>query len=701
MRVKTHPPRTYFHISLDRAVGLCYCQDDSKSRVKEGCNVSRTEANEQYSRALKQGRKYHKDCILHGNYPYLQVLDEILDESMIAGRVDIGVVEIPIDQIVGTKTAGRRPAFAGNFMPLMSPDSEFAVKWKDLCAAHLGDEGIRDPIRCYEYLGRFYVQEGNKRVSVLRSYQALTIPAYVIRVIPIWSEDPEIQSYYDFMQSYALTGLYRVRFSRPGCFGKLQAALGYEPDHSWTEDERRRFTSGLFLFQQAFQKLGGESLPTTVVDALLVWLKVYPFDDLKTISAAELEKSLSAVWADVKVQSQSDPISVSTEPAGQEGGEGEALEEEPSSLLGRLFKPKLPSTLNVAFINERFPEESDWARAHDLGREYLETVMGGQVTVQVFNGLRTEAEADEAIGQAVERGAQVIFATTPPLIGACRKAAAQYPNLRILNCSAAMPYTGVRTYYSRIYEAKFISGAIAGAMSPDGRIGYVASNPIFGVPASINAFALGARLTNPRAKIELSWSCVEEDAMEALARRGVKLISNRDIPTPDRTREPWGLCQVREDGSFHSIASPYWHWGNVYVKLVRSIFRGGWDALSAQNGGKAVNYWWGMKSRVVDVLLDAETPAGVKRLVDILRQGLQDSTILPFQGPMLDQEGNLRHSESEWFSPEEILHMDWLCSGVEGSIPHYDQLLPMARSIVRFQGLTRDQIPPEKEGPIL
>ena len=295
----------------------------------------------------------------------------------------------------------------------------------------------------------------------------------------------------------------------------------------------------------------------------------------------------------------------------------------------------------------------------------------------------------------------MIFATTPPLIGACRKAAAQYPNLRILNCSAAMPYTGVRTYYSRIYEAKFISGAIAGAMSPDGRIGYVASNPIFGVPASINAFALGARLTNPRAKIELSWSCVEEDAMEALARRGVKLISNRDIPTPDRTREPWGLCQVREDGSFHSIASPYWHWGNFYVKLVRSIFRGGWDALSAQNGGKAVNYWWGMKSRVVDVLLDAETPAGVKRLVDILRQGLQDSTILPFQGPMLDQEGNLRHSESEWFSPEEILHMDWLCSGVEGSIPHYDQLLPMARSIVRFQGLTRDQIPPEKEGPIL
>ena len=65
--------------------------------------------------------------------------------------------------------------------------------------------------------------------------------------------------------------------------------------------------------------------------------------------------------------------------------------------------------------------------------------------------------------------------------------------MRVLNCSASMPYTGVRTYYSRIYEGKFLTGAIAGAMSRDGLIGYVASNPIFGVPASINAFALGRR----------------------------------------------------------------------------------------------------------------------------------------------------------------------------------------------------------------
>lgn len=654
--------------------------------------MSRQEAVEQYAAALKRGRKYYKDCALHGRYPYPQVLDEVLEGRMTAGQVDLGIIEIPTDQIVGTKAQGRRSAFAGNFMPLIDADSEFAAKWVDLCAAHLGEEGIRDPIRCYEYLGQFYVQEGNKRVSVLKNFGALTVPGYVIRVIPVWSEDHEIQAYYDFLRSYPMTQLYRVRFSHAGSFAKLQAALGYEPDHIWTEDERASFVAGFTYFQEAFRKLGGEALHITVADALLVWLKVYPFEDLKTTPAAELVKKLETVWPDVKSAAQPDPISVSTEHQ-----DGETAPE--GGLLGRLFKSVFPHHLHVAFINDLRPEESDWARAHDLGRQYLEAVMGNQVTVQVYSGVSLR-EAENTMEEAIERGAQVIFATTPPLIDACRKAAAKHPDIHILNCSVAMPYAGVRTYYSRIYEGKFITGAIAGAISPDGQIGYVASSPIFGVPASINAFALGAQLTNSRARIRVRWSCVEEDAMDALAREGVSLISNRDVPTPDRTREPWGLCRLQGNGILRSLASPYWHWGNVYVKLVRSILDGGWDALSSSNG-LAVNYWWGMRSHAVGILLNEELPQGVQQLAEILRQGLADGSILPFHRPLRSQDGMLRSDGSHWFSPEEILHMDWLCDCVDGTIPGYEELLPMSRSIVRLQGVYRDSIPPEKEGPIL
>ena len=658
--------------------------------------MNRQEAAEQYNKALKLGQKNYKERVIQGAYPYPQVLDEVLDEAMVAGRVDMGIIEIPTEQIIGTKTAGRRSAFASNFMPLLDVNSEFAAKWMDLCAAHLGDEGIREPIRCFEYLGRFYVQEGNKRVSVLKSYRAPTIPGYVIRVIPIWSDDPTVRAYYAFMDSYRLTGLYRVYFSRPGSFAKLQAALGFEPDHVWTADERQHFVAGFTYFREALRKQVGEKLDITPADALLVWLGVYKFEQLWSLSATELSKSVAAVWPDMKLLSAPEPISVSTE---TEAEKSEKDERAPN-IFGRLLHAMFPDHLNIAFVNEYNPESSDWVRAHDLGRKYLEAMMGDKVTVRVYNDVRPST-AVETMELAASEGAQVVFATTPPLIEACRKLAAKHPGIRVLNCSASMPYAGVRTYYSRIYEGKFLTGAIAGAMSRDGHIGYVASNPIFGVPASINAFALGARLTNPRARVKLRWFCVEDDAMGALAADGVDVISNRDIPAPDRIRESWGLCQVRPDGAMQSLASPYWHWGNIYVKLVRSIFSGSWDGLSSRDGEQAVNYWWGMSSRTVDVWLSADLPDGVAQLVQILRRGIIDGSIDPFRRPIRSQDGQVRNDGEKWFSPGEILHMDWLCDCVDGEIPSYDQLLPISRPLARLQGVYRDQIPPEKEGPVL
>lgn len=648
--------------------------------------MSRQEAAQQYQEALKKGRKTYKDRVVRGLYPYPQVLDEILSDAMTAGQVDLGLLDIPAARVVGTKTQGRRDAFAASFMPLMPPDSEFASKWITLCAAHLSDEGIREPIRCFEYLGRFYVQEGNKRVSVLKSYDAPSIPAYVTRIVPAWSDDPAIRAYYDFMHAYQLTGLYQVTFSRAGSFAKLQAALGREPEQVWTEEERRGFLTGYLAFEQAFGKLGGDKLGVTVADAMLVLLKVKGFDEIKAMSAAELQKALSAVWADVRLSARDEPVSVSTET--------QEADAEPN-LLRRIVDSVSPATLSLAFVSDYLPDESDWAQGHELGRQYVEAVLGERVVCRTYYGAKNGTEVME---EAVRDGAQVIFGTTPSLIGACRSVAAKHPDVRVFSCSISMPYTGVRTYYCRLYEGKFITGAIAGALSRSDVIGYVASNPILGVPASINAFALGAQLTNPKARVRLAWSCADERAMETLAASGVEYVSNRDVPTPDRMVEPWGLCRVTE-GGFHAVASPYWHWGKVYEKLVRGVLDGRLDAMSA--GNRAVNYWWGMRSGSVGVLLDDGLDAGVRQLTDILRRGVADGSILPFERAVRDQNGVVRSDGTHFFSPEEILNMDWFAENVEGRIPAYDELLPMARGIARLQGVYRDSIPPEKQDAIL
>ena len=650
---------------------------------------SQSEASVKYAQALKAGQKTYKECVLAGRYPYLQILDEILNTSMTAGQVDMGVIEIPADQIVGTKGEGRRTAFAADFMPLLSPDSEFAAKWIDLCCAHLSDEGIRDPIRCYEYMGRFYVQEGNKRVSVLKSFGAPTVSGYVTRVIPAYSEDESVAIYYEFMDFYRLSGTYQVYFSRRGGFAKLQAALGYEPDHVWTDEERRRFQSGFHYFKEAFNKLGGKKLPVTAGDALLVWLELYPIGTLKELSAQEIGKRLAAVWTDVKARTLAEPIAVSVDDDETQPSKG---------ILGRIFGAVLSTThLNVAFINRPDPVHSNWISAHDLGRRTLERAMGESVTVRVYN-LNPGEDVDEVMERAAQEGAQVIFATTAPLMPACRKLAAKRPDIKVLNCSVAMPYTGVRTYYSRIYEGKFVTGAIAGAMTRGDSIGYVASNPIFGVPASINAFALGAQLTNPSARVTLAWSCVSEDPITELKNRGVDIISNRDVPNPQQPQGDWGLCRVAGDGALEALASPYWDWGGFYIRLVSSILKGGWDTLDYKGSGKAVNYWWGMASGAVGLKLADDLPDGVRSLANILCRNLIDGTITVFHRKYRSQDGSIVSDGNRWLSPEDVLHMDWLVENVDGGIPGFDELLPMSRQIVRLQGVYRDSIPPEKGG---
>ena len=159
-------------------------------------------------------------------------------------------------------------------------------------------------------------------------------------------------------------------------------------------------------------------------------------------------------------------------------------------------------------------------------------------------------------------------------------------------------------------------------MANNDRIGYVGSNPIYGVPASINAFALGAQLTNPRAKVVLKWSSVAGSPQEELRQLGVQVVSNRDVPTQDRKNLHfcnYGTYALGEDGSLQALGSPVWLWGQFYVNVIRSILAGTYD--KDKDTPRAVNYWWGMDSGVIDVELDENIPEGLLTLAEILKKG--------------------------------------------------------------------------------
>ena len=652
--------------------------------------MSIMEAREEYARALRMGLKEQKELLAGGKDTSPAVLDNILPATVPESTVSIGLVEIPAQRIVGTKTAGRITAFTPSFLPLLSEESEFAQKWMILCDAHLSDEGIRDPIVCYEYLGNFYVQEGNKRVSVLRYFGAPNIPGNVVRVLPSPSDDPKIKAYYEFLDFYNATKLYDIQFRQPGDYVKLLSHLGKEPGEVWSERERKTFRAYFQYFREAFAACKGEALDLLPEEALLLWLRVYPFQDLGKLSSLELKKAMSGLWEDLVTISQDEPVQVTTEPAA----------EAKSSILSILL-PTAPEHLNVAFVHQRDCLTSAWITGHEQGAAYLKDALADRVTVRSYFHADTPELAEQILDQAVAEGAQVVFTTTPQLSRPALKAAVKYPKVRFLNCSVAAPYASVRTYYSRIYEGKFITGAIAGAMSENNAIGYIGSYPIFGVPASINAFALGAQLTNPRAKIVLRWSCLPGNPVEDFVKAGIRVVSNRDVPTPDQTHlefGSYGTYLIEPDGTLRHLGSPCWMWGKFYQQVVQSILNGSWD--QGTDTAKAVNYWWGMDSGVIDVTLSENLPEGLALLADILRRGLKDGSIDPFRRRLVAQDGTVINKGDRALSPEELLHMDWLCENVEGSIPPFDTLLPYSQATARELGIYRDDIPMQKEGTL-
>ena len=656
-------------------------------------------AKEEYAAALSRGKKEYKERTAAGLSPYPLVLDEILEDQTGHAIQEVGLVEIPANRIVGVKSSGRITAFTASFRPLLSVDTEFGTKWCALCSDHLSDTGIREPILCYEYLGNFYVQEGNKRVSVLRHFDAARIPGTVRRVLPQPGSSPRVKAYYEFLEFYRVSRLYTVQFRRPGDYARLLALLGRDPDYVWTEQEHRNFNSYFQYFLDAFSTVKEEKAyeeedeeQTDILpeEALLLWLKIHPFKDLGRFSGSQLEESLRALWADVVASTKKSPVKTDAVPA----------PETKPGFITRIMT-SVPDHINVAFVHQLDIQTSAWVVSHEEGRKHLEAVFGDDVTVRSYFNANTTEEAERLLERAVADGAQVVFTTAPKLLRSTLKFAVKYPKVQFYNCSVDQPYSSVRTYYGRIYEAKFITGAIAGAMAQNDRIGYVASNPIFGVPASINAFALGARLTNPRAQIELRWSCCAGAPQADFFADGIRVISNRDVPTKERVDMEFcafcnsGTYLMDDRGGLIALGSPVWVWGKFYENVIRNLLNGG----KAQDSDTpaAVNYWLGMDSGVIGLELSSFLPEGVRTLAGILEKGISSRTLDPFARKIVAQDGTVKNDGTVTFTPDELLHMDWLCDNVLGSIPGFDEILPMSQSLVRELGIYRDTIPAVKE----
>ncbi len=646
-------------------------------------------ASNDYTAALKQGRRSYRAALTKGEYPYLPVLDDMISYTEVGGIENLGVMDIPLSKIVGTKTAGRSNAFANNFMPLLPESSEFGAKWSRLYDHQIKD-GISDPIIAFEFMNQFYVQEGNKRVSVMKYLKTYKIPATVTRLVPKKADDAENRLYYEFLDFYALSKSYDVCFSKEGSYKKLVKLMGKKPDEVWSDDDRMNLQSACINFEMAFNKAHGDKLELNVSDAFLIYVEIYGYDKVIEQSEQEISRSLQKMWTEITLAGQGSQVELVRDP-----------EQIKSTLFNKLLTAGIPDSLKIAFIYMKTTDTSSWAYAHELGRQYLEQTFAGKIETMAFDRADTDEEVESAIDQAVEAGCELIFTTATQMVNQSVRSAIKYPKVKIYNCSIKMSYSSICTYYARMYESKFLMGAIAAALSRTDRLGYVADYPIYGTLANINAFALGAKMINPYVQVHLEWTKIKGvNAKERLKQEGIVFVSDSDMITPEKASREYGLYVEKEDGTLENLATPIWDWGKFYERIVKNIFSGGGTEADVQKGKKAVNYWWGMSANVIDVICSKSMPHGTNRLIEFLKNSIRAGAFHPFDGPIYGQGGVLQCKAGETLSADAIITMDWLAENVVGRIPKVEELTEDAQTLVEFQGIKEDESGTEKNGNV-
>ena len=639
-----------------------------------------------YKEALKKGQKEKRICINEGRDPYLPSLDKIISSNKILTEIYIGVMQVPAEWIVGTRTTSRANAFARNFMPLLAPQSEFGMKWGELCESHV-EEGIRDSVKVYEYMNRYYVQEGNKRVSVLKFFDAVAVSAEVYRLLPVKDGSKEVEIYYEMLEFFECSKINYLEFSDLGCFKQIQKLMGKAPNEVWNDDDRSHFKTAFYNLKKAFQELNGERVHVTPSDAMLTYMKIYGFSDLTSKSNEQIKDSLLKIWEEVCLLEESESIDLKEVPE-------ENWNKRKQMFLEKIFGDSGEKQKRVAFIYDKNPVISGWVYGHELGRLHTQKVFDGNVITKVYDDA-LDGDPQMILEQAIAEGNSIIFTTSAKLLAASLAVAVEHPEIIIFNCSLNKPHRSICTYYARMYEAKFLIGAIAGAMADENKVGYLCDYPIYGQIAGINAFALGVQMVNPRAKVYLEWSCIDgvEIAVERLKKRGVRIISSQDLKRPEEEdKSAFGLYEYRGEKKIN-LAMPIWNWGIYYEKLIRSMINKTFQT-EYETSKKAINYYWGMSAGVVELICSNHLPESVKKLVEVLQNAICSGSFKPFQGVIKKQGGEQLESTDGVLSLQQIIDIDWLLENIEGEIPEYEALSKEGKETVKSAGAPN----PETQG---
>ena len=312
--------------------------------------------------------------------------------------------------------------------------------------------------------------------------------------------------------------------------------------------------------------------------------------------------------------------------------------------------PKDEIKVGVLHISDP-AEGSGYAYTHDIGIQGMQENLGlkDEQIVRKLNVDDGDAEAiTKALQECIDEGCNIIFTTSWGYMQPTADMAEKYPDIYFSHGTGYMSNgKNFNNYFGRIYQARYISGIVAGMNTKKNKIGYVAAQDSSNseVTGGIDAFAMGVYSVNPDAKIYVkvtnSWfdPDAEKAAAEELLAMGCDVMSQHcDTPYPQTLAQAKGVYGIGYNSDMSKetpdscLCSVIWNWSAYYTSAVQSIIDGTWDGS---------NYYGGMTEGLVEVTqLAGFCAEGTQEKVDEATAKILSGSFNVFDGVIETNDGS-------------------------------------------------------------
>lgn len=314
--------------------------------------------------------------------------------------------------------------------------------------------------------------------------------------------------------------------------------------------------------------------------------------------------------------------------------------------------------IKVGVIHLSDPSEgSGYTYTHDLGIQGMQQNLGlsDEQIVRKINVADSDADATrEAIKECIDEGCNIIFTTSWGYMETTAEMAEEYPDIYFSHGTGYLSNgKNFNNYFGRIYQARYLSGIVAGMNTTTNKIGYVAAmgSDNSEVTGGIDAFALGIYSVNPDAQVYVkvtdSWydPDAEKAAAEQLLDMGCDVITQHcDTSYPQTLAQERGVYGIGYNSDMSKEApdacmcSVIWNWSAYYTSAVQSIIDGTWDGS---------NYYGGMNENLVGIteLADFCADGTAEKVKEAKKQilsgeiGVFDGVIETNEGTTVGEEG--------------------------------------------------------------